>query len=461
MMTNMASTIDTRAARRRRTPFWIIILLAVLTRLGWYAATYELPAVSDENNYWLAAKTYAAGQGTAPPYWPPGTPLFGAGVVLLFGDSIAVMRLAMCPVGVVNVWLVYRTTRVILSEDAALCAMGIATFYPPWIYLSAAMLSQTLSATFVLAATWGALDIIASKRMYYAVPVGLATGLGALVRPSLLPMVAVGVFACLYLQRNRRGLVGAALVALSTAIPILPVTALNYRATGEFLLLSSNNGWNLYAGNNPDTHWYATWLLASDPKLRELSSAVASGRAAAEEGRNAVQRYEIMATLARKHILEHPAEFCIRALSRFRTFCAFDSFTPAKLHGVAPTTWGSAAIGGLLLLNAATYVAIAILAVLSIGTFAGPISRLGALVIVGMILANMVAYLMAFAHPTYHFACLGLLFILAAGPLLVLLSKRMGGAPELLARWTKTKIVLILVVLAIQVEWVLFMARRF
>jgi hypothetical protein len=55
---------------------------------------------------------------------------------------------------------------------------------------------------------------------------------------------------------------------------------------------------------------------------------------------------------------------------------------------------------------------------------------------------------------------MGPVFILAAGPMRTLATHRLAGLRELLERWTKTKIALSLVLLGIQVEWVLFMARR-
>jgi hypothetical protein len=167
-----------------------------------------------------------------------------------------------------------------------------------------------------------------------------------------------------------------------------------------------------------------------------------------------------MSSLARKHIMAHPADFGVRLLSRLRTFWAFDTFTPTNLRAADPQTWGTPQVAALLALNATVYVGVMILAVLSAGTFAPGGPRFAALVLVGLVAANMVAYLVAFAHPTYHFACMGPVFILAAGPMRTLATHRLAGLRELLERWTKTKIALSLVLLGIQVEWVLFMARR-
>lgn len=460
MMAPMPQSDSDPATPPRHSVCVLILTVALVLRLAWLAATYALPAVSDEHSYWSASKTYAEGRGTAPPYLPPGLPLFGAALVRVFGDSVNIMRLAMCLVGVMNVWLVNRTARVAFGESAALWAMGIAAVFPPWIFLSSAMLSQTLSATFTLAAAWASLCIVRSKRIGYAVPMGSATGLGALVRPSLLPMAGIGVLVCLFALRNRRGVGGAALVTLATAVPILPLTALNYRASGEPVLISLNNGWNLYAGNNPDTHWYGTWLLASDASLRDASPAVAAARRQTEDLRGA-HRYKALSSLARRHIVDHPIDFGVRVLSRLRTFWGFDTFTPAKLRAVAPQTWSTPKVAVLLGLNAGAFVAVMVLAILAIGMFEPGIPRFSAVILAGLVAANMAAYLVAFAHPTYHFACMGPLFMLAAGPLRTLWSLRLAGVRELLGRWTKCKLVLIVALLAIQVEWLLFMARRF
>lgn len=446
--------------RRVRLGVPIVLAGAFSLRLAWFMISRDLPIAGDEYNYWIAAQMYAAGQAPVPPYWPPGTPLFGAGVIVLLGDNISTLRLAMCAVGVLNVWLVYWIARLVLSASAARWAVGLAAFFPPWVFVGSSFLSQTLSATYTLVATWAALQIIVRRQIRFAIPLGIAVGLGTLVRPSLLPMAVIGVLVCVLAHRNRRGVAAAALVAVTTAMPILPFTLINHRVTGEYLMLSTNNGWNLYAGNNPDTHWYATWLLASDPDLRASSAAVAAGRSQTA-ALNPVQRHRVWSALAQNHIVQEPMDFAVRVLSRFRTYWAFDSSTPADLRAFAPWNWGRVVVAAMLAVNAAIYVAIVVAAALSIGTFRDKPVRLQALVLVAMIVANMAAYLVAFAHPTYHFCCMGLLFILAAGPMRTLFTGRLLGFRALLARWTATKLVLVVLILAIQVEWVLFMARRF
>src|SRR5262249_30709145 len=79
---------------------------------------------------------------------------------------------------------------------------------------------------------------------------GVAYGLGVGLMPSL--VAGVPLLAVVAGTRARTGRAGLAAAALAgCALAIAPVTALNYAASGRFVLLTMSSGHAFYLGHNP------------------------------------------------------------------------------------------------------------------------------------------------------------------------------------------------------------------
>jgi tetratricopeptide (TPR) repeat protein len=95
---------------------------------------------------------------------------------------------------------------------------------------------------------------------------GLALGISALFSPVILVFVPLSAW---WLRAPSR----IALLMLGVAIPIVPVTARNYRHGGELVLISTNGGLNFAIGNDPEypklfslrpgRHWQ---MLTTEPQ---------------------------------------------------------------------------------------------------------------------------------------------------------------------------------------------------
>ena len=82
---------------------------------------------------------------------------------------------------------------------------------------------------------------------------GLVLGLSGVARPDVLVFAPAALLWLLWLERaeRRRALISAAALVLGTLAPILPVTARNWIAGHDRVLIASQGGVNFYIGNNP------------------------------------------------------------------------------------------------------------------------------------------------------------------------------------------------------------------
>ncbi len=82
---------------------------------------------------------------------------------------------------------------------------------------------------------------------------GILLGLSAITRPTILPAAFALPIALFVVRRPLgRALRESLLYTLGLAAAIAPVTIHNVRASGDFVLISSQGGVNLWIGNNPD-----------------------------------------------------------------------------------------------------------------------------------------------------------------------------------------------------------------
>ena len=176
-----------------------------------------------------------------------------AGVFWLFGDSLLVPRLLQCGLGAASVGLVYLVGRRAWDTRVGLLAALWAATDWVLIYFDSELLIPTLIVPLNLLALWLALGYARSGRVGQAAGAGLVWGLSAIARPNVL--LFAPLFALWFLLQRarswRHGLAAAAGFSAAVLVPILPITAHNTFARGDFVLISSQAGLNFWIGNNP------------------------------------------------------------------------------------------------------------------------------------------------------------------------------------------------------------------
>jgi hypothetical protein len=326
-----------------RTSFRILVLLiavSVLLRVG--AALYmgdSTPPSQDDTSYSLLAASLLSGHGYSfdRPWYPFGKPVgyptafwsflypaFVAGVYAVFGVHPLAARLVGAVLGgILMPWLVYRLSRRLFPgrERVALLAAGCAACYAYFILYAARPLTETF---YIVALLWSlerALALTERPAWGGAVLLGLALGLAALLRQSILPWVPV-LFAWL-LWAGWRGvrntparlalLPASCLLLLATcilALCILPFTIRNYIVYGDFLLLNSNTGYAMYSAQHPfhGTRFEEHEAAPFPEDLRALDEPAAD---------RALMRR------AMGFVLEEPGRYLLLSLSRVEDYFRF------------------------------------------------------------------------------------------------------------------------------------------
>ena len=255
------------------------VLRAAFGLLYWV----DKPLTHDEREYLALARSVAAGRGftydTSEPVGTgqrfgraPGYPAFlaliGAGGERPDG-SPTVVKLAQAGVGAVTVVLIGLVARQAAGPGAGVAAAALAAVYPPLVWITAYVFSETLfSAVALLAATvlQGSVDRGAGGRGR-AAAAGALTGLAVLIRPAMIFFIPLAV---VWLAAGRRWRLALLFVAAAAAV-VAPWTVRNARVHGRLVLVASEGGVTFWTGNHPLARGEGD--LAANPELKRAELA--------------------------------------------------------------------------------------------------------------------------------------------------------------------------------------------
>lgn len=274
----------------------LVLILSVLLRgaVAFYLgdAVPAPPGAPDDTSYSYLAERLAGGHGFSfdQPWYPFGKPAgyptahwsflytaFVAGIYRIFGAHPLAVRLVTAVLGgVMMPLLTWRLARRVLPNDdrLALIAAACGAFYGYFVLYAARLVTETLYIAAVMWSMERALAVVERPSLRRAASLGLALGLAALLRQSILPWLPVlAVWLLLAGRRSGRlGLVGRALVVAMAIVVglILPFTIRNYSLYHDFLLLNSNAGYAFYSAQHP-MHGTRFQPFEAAPMPQELS----------------------------------------------------------------------------------------------------------------------------------------------------------------------------------------------
>ena len=242
----------------------VLLRVAVALMLGDTVA--PISGAADQVSYDALARRVVAGHGFSFPtaWYPfaqPDTPtahwsylytLYLAGVYEVFGQHPLAARLLQVTASGLGCWLIHRIGSRLFDERVGLAAAALTALYAYFVFFNAALMTQTFFILALLAAIDRALAIAPRPTTANWAALGVCLGLGTLLRQTMLLYVPVLLIWLLWTTRGRARRRDAALAAALIGLCVLPWTARNYAAFGDFLLLNSNGGYFLYASNHPD-----------------------------------------------------------------------------------------------------------------------------------------------------------------------------------------------------------------
>ena len=252
----------------------VVFLVALVVRWAYVLAFRGSPFFSHlvVDAQWHDEWARALAAGT----WSPHgraffrAPLYPVWLSLLyrvFGHDLLAIRLVQGVVGASTAAAVGGAATRMAGRRAGWIAGLLAAFYGPLVFFDGELLIPNL----LLALLSWALFLLAGRVSTGQATVSVALlGLAAVARPNalfLLPAACLWVLRAGPPERRRRWKSAGLLLGLGL-LPAIAVTAGNARVEGTFVFIASQDGVNLFAGNNPQ----ATGRGVDLPEMRDVVS---------------------------------------------------------------------------------------------------------------------------------------------------------------------------------------------
>jgi hypothetical protein len=281
---------------------WLLLVLALLVRLAFVAATPNYLPLHDDHDYDRLACGIVDGVGyralgpATPPgacgsagrvwpptaYRPPAYPALLAGVYAatapLHGDRWTAARIVQALLGTIAAALVGLVAMLLWGRTTGLAALALAAVHLPFAMVGAALVSETLFITFEMGAVVCALLAGRSAHpLRWIAATGVLAGLAWLTRSNgvllLLPLALAAWSAMRGRGRGRSAAAAVGVLLVAAALTIAPWTARNADVFAAFVPVSTETGptligtYNDVARKNPvdPGSW---WLPRDVPTVR-------------------------------------------------------------------------------------------------------------------------------------------------------------------------------------------------
>ncbi len=226
----------------------------------------------------------------------PGYPL----LIAACGANVRAVRLAQALIDTLTVLAVYRLATRYLGGQSALWAAGLAALNPWLIYFTGLLLSETF---FVAIIAWAL--VLLMHRNWFLLGAALLA-MGTLVRAEMGPLAIILTMAAALQRRWRlpRVLGAGLLVAAMVCFVLLPWAGRNQRVLGRWIWTTTNTGFTLYDGFNPNANG------ASDQAFLQTMPELFA------PGVGELQRNDLLLRKAWQWALDHPARDLQLALNK-------------------------------------------------------------------------------------------------------------------------------------------------
>ncbi len=170
------------------------------------------------------------------------------------GSSIFWVKAVQTLISAGTAVLVFHTGARLFNRPTGIISGMAYALYGTLIFYETMFL---IPATFLFFLCWAMYRVVAytdspSAKTWFVT--GLIFGLAAISRPNVLLVIPVLMLWMFYAGARKRGPGGRVrlpvVLLIGVIVAVAPVTVRNLAATGEFILISSQGGINLYLGNN-------------------------------------------------------------------------------------------------------------------------------------------------------------------------------------------------------------------
>ncbi len=252
----------------------LVAATAVLVRIIYLVEVSRHPGFTapmvDEQWHWLWAQEIVEktfwGEGSY--FRGPLYPYFLGFLYFITGGSIFWAKFLQILLCGGTAFFISKTASHVFGNKAGSVAGLIYAFYGTLVFYETMFLIPVL---FLFLATWGIYRLIAlqdSRSTKTWITTGLLFGLAALATPNILLVIPFLALWLIFVHKRSSGnLLKAARPAviyiLGVILAIIPVAIRNKAVTGEYVMISTQGGINLYLGNND----YADGLTMIMPEV--------------------------------------------------------------------------------------------------------------------------------------------------------------------------------------------------
>lgn len=346
-----ARALQAARASRVARPILAVLFLAFVLRLIALASLrgtiyFQYP-LFDERIYhtWAAALANGTWHSGTVYEFPPLPAYLMAAVYKLFSPDLVYIRYLNIVLGVVTCWLVYRVgERLGDRTTGVLAALGLAV-YRPFILESVVPLKTALFLALFASSLWLLVLLVTEPEAPgwgRALLLGITAALMLNVAGqalALLPVFAAAVvIAGLAGERNRQRVqrAGVGLLAFGAGLLVVvaPVALRNHRVGGEWVLTTSQGGFNLYLGNrlsNPEPYYAPVAFASASPFEQGIQFTIEASRRVGRRLTPAeASRYWRNATL--RLVVDRPDELAVKL--GFKVMAVFNGYERGDHYGV-------------------------------------------------------------------------------------------------------------------------------
>jgi tetratricopeptide (TPR) repeat protein len=227
--------------------------LALALRLLAMALAFD-PSTAFEKFPLLAQRLIADGWVAREPFGYSPAYIHFLALLIRAGAAPAGLCIAQVVLGALTCVLIGDLARRLFGPVEAALAGILAAVFGPFLIFSIELESDGLGLFLYCAAATAFVAALDRPAWWRFAAAGILLGLRAAQRPDALLLVAlVAAILCLGARSARPGLAALATPAVFLAaclVPVLPITAQNYRASGEIIPVTSSGGWVFYASQN-------------------------------------------------------------------------------------------------------------------------------------------------------------------------------------------------------------------
>jgi len=266
--------------------------------------------------------------------WPPLQSLLLIPGLFVFGHTILYARLIVVVLSATTTVLVYILTLRLSTIKVAVFAGFIHVFYPPFIFFSHYLWSESTYILLLLSCIYFTvltIDVRSGwRKMIYAALSGCFLGLSGLTRAAVLPLIVVIPLSLIFfLKKNSDKLLAPLVVLFFCFIMLLPWQCVLLSMEKRFVPISTSGGSNLYLGNHP---WIPKGLGSSWGHKESSKLMIQSIQEYSQ--RNQIDQNIAARRLAINYIKQDIKGFSRRCVERLRMLWTIDFFTLRNIFRV-------------------------------------------------------------------------------------------------------------------------------